>query len=367
MTVRYRADLAALVLSAVSALAAGPALAIDFSGGVTVVGLHAFDAVPVADEVTASADLFATGRAGAGEWLLYIEGNTAIDERGVSTTFAEVNADAGTALDPDRSGRLQISELNYRFDQSPVGAVTIGLIDPSGYLDRTRLTNDENVQFLGVPFVNNPTIEFPDYTLGVAVQRDRDGAAPEVNVVVAASNGLADNPNVSYGQLIDVDARGRGVFVGIGAGWESAVDLVRLGAWANTQAHESFDGRESADNYGVYAVYGRSMGAHGLSLRAGLANDEVARAAGFTSIAYRYGFHGHALGLGYARTFLSANENAADLDDTSHFEVYLRLALSRGLHVTTSMQRVVHSSFVTDTADPRRNVTVMALRLHYGF
>lgn len=245
--------------------------------------------------------------------------------------------------------------------------MTVGLIDPSGYLDRTPLTNDENVQFLSVPFVNNPTIEFPDYTLGVVMQRGGSGKAPEVNAVVAASNGLADNPNVSYGQLLDVDERGRGVFVGIGAGWESTAHLVRLGAWANTQAHDPLDGAGDGDNYGVYAVYGRSIGAHGMSVRVGVANAEVAPAAAFASIAYRYRFQAHAVGLGFAMTFLSKHETAADVDDTSHVEAYLRLGLAEGLHLTTSLQRVAHSGFVADSADPRNDVTVIALRLHFGF
>lgn len=90
-------------------LAGNVCAAMDTTGGVTIVALHAFDSASVSDEVTASADLFVTGDAGPGHWLVYLEGNTALDDRGVSTAFGEVNADAGTALDPDRSGRIQVS------------------------------------------------------------------------------------------------------------------------------------------------------------------------------------------------------------------------------------------------------------------
>jgi hypothetical protein len=110
--------------------------------------------------------------------FVYLEGNSTLDASRASSVLVETNADAGTALDPDRRGRVQLSELNYQLHRPAGRELTFGLLDASGYLDRTRITNDENVQFLGASFVNNPTIEFPDYTLGAVYQSPAAGRRP---------------------------------------------------------------------------------------------------------------------------------------------------------------------------------------------
>ncbi len=155
----------------------------EFSGGVTAIGQRANDE-RIASLITASADLFITLERETGSWLLYLEANPSPADDGVASQLIESNADAGSSLDQDRKGRAQISELNYTF-QFTQSTLTAGLIDPSGYLDRTRITNDENVQFMGAGFVNNPTIEFPDYSVGIAFQRAAGNGLPEFNAVLS--------------------------------------------------------------------------------------------------------------------------------------------------------------------------------------
>jgi len=92
--------------------------------------------------------------------------------------------------------------------------LTVGLLDPSGYLDRRRITNDENVQFLGASFVNNPTIEFPDYTLGLVYERPGNAGGPQINAVLTSSNGLIDNPRsegLRYRRWTEVSLRFLGI------------------------------------------------------------------------------------------------------------------------------------------------------------
>ena len=50
---------------------------------------------------------------GNGEWTLYVEGSTTPHSDGVSNLLPDTNADAGTALDGDGKGRLQVSVLHY--------------------------------------------------------------------------------------------------------------------------------------------------------------------------------------------------------------------------------------------------------------
>ncbi|MDH3419074.1 MAG: carbohydrate porin [Gammaproteobacteria bacterium] len=338
-----------------------------FNGGVTAISLHPRDSQPEGDQ-TLSADLYLQHRGRNGNWFVYVEGNSSLDTDAASTILIEANADAGTALDPDRSGRIQISEINYRTELGDGAFLTIGLLDASGYLDRTRITNDENVQFLGASFVNNPTIAFPDYTVSMVYERPAEGVRPQVNAVLASANGLADNPNLSYSQLLRLTDDNDGAFAAIGLGWPSERHLIRVGAWVNTRPHGSLDGsRDDATNYGAYAVYGRSWHNHGLNVRIGLANEELVEGAQFASIAYRFRWRQHALGAGIARTYLSPAIDDLNRDDSTQLELFGRFNLTPTIHFTVSIQRLIHSGLVSAASDPRESARLVGARFHVSF
>ncbi len=339
----------------------------NFNGGVTAVSLHPTSSAPGNDE-TLSADLYVRRTTRNGSWFIYVEGNSSLDPDAASTILIEANADAGTALDPDRNGRIQISELNYRAAIGDGSFLTVGLLDASGYLDRTRITNDENVQFLGASFVNNPTIAFPDYTLGLVYERPAEGLFPQVNAVLTSSNGLADNPNLSYSQLLRLTDSDDGAFAAIGLGWPSERQLVRIGAWANTRPHVSLDSsRNDATNYGAYAVYGRSWNDHGLNFRIGVANADLSEGSRFASLAYRFRWRNHGLGAGIARTFLSPNIDDPSRDDSTQIELFGRFNISPTIHFTVSLQRLIHSGFVAVPSDPRDSARLIGARFHMSF
>jgi len=321
-----------------------------------------------AEDYTLSVDLTFERMTERGRWFAYAEGNSSLNGRRASSLLPELNADAGTALDPDRRGRMQLSEFNYRWRLAEGAGLTLGYLDPSSYLDRSRITNDENLQFLGVSFVNNPTIEFPDYTLGVVYERPARGAVPQINAVVTSSNGLADNPNLSYSQLIQVTEGDKGTFAALGLGWSNAAGLVRVGTWINTRPHSSLNELEHGqNNYGIYTVFGREFGPHGLNLRLGLANDNVAQGERFAAAAYRWRIGMHAIGAGIAQAVLADDARRPGLDDLTQLEVFARLNLAPGMHLTLSLQRLKHSGFVADSTDPRYRTRVAGLRFRYGF
>ncbi len=341
---------------------------VEVTGGLTVIGLFPSSA-SIADDRTASVDIDLVQRSERGRLLAYFEGNSSLDERRASTVLVESNADAGTALDPNRHGRVQLSEVNYELHRPAGRELTFGLLDASGYLDRTRITNDENVQFLGASFVNNPTIEFPDYTLGAVYQVPAAGGhRPQINAVLTSSNGLADNPNLSYSQLLQVTEAGKGMFAAVGLGWPSETRLTRVGAWLNTRRHDDVNGVPAGEhNYGMYAVFGQSWRAHAVSVRVGLANDDVTTGSTFVALAYRYRVREHAIGVGVAHTFLSPVVADPLLDDSTHVEAFARLAVAPTMHLSVSLQRLRNSGFNSAPSDPRRAVAVAGLRFHYMF
>lgn len=343
---------------------AGPML----SGGITVVGLFPEDE-RILNDLTMSADLYVEQAIGSGNLNVYIEANSRLDADQASSMLVESNADAGTALIRGGKGGVQLSELYYRKRMEGEAALSFGMLDPSSYLDRTRITNDENVQFLGASFVNNPTIAFPDYTLGVVYQRPGHERLPQINAVLASANGLADNPNLSYSELLRLTADDDGVFAAIGLGWENTDRLVRAGAWLNSRAHVLLeDPTRTAGSYGAYLVFGQSLTArHALNLRVGFADDDVTAGSRFVSVAWRARWRDHALGIAVARTFLSDKVVGNNLDDTTHLEMYGRFALNGRAHVTGSVQHIINSGFQADASGPRSSAWLAGLRFHYAF
>ena len=349
------------VVSAIPALAEND---ITHEVGITAIALSASDSRIKNDE-TASADFWLYWQRPHGRWTLYVEGNTTPRAEGVSTLLGESNADAGTALDEARRGRVQLSALFYTHEWDTAHILALGMIDASAYLDVSRIANDENTQFLGVSFVNNPTIEFPDYSLGAAYEQRLEVAGmPVVRMVLTSSNGLADNPNVSYNQLLNVDDASKGVFAALRAGWKSSNALINFGVWTHTAPHYALDDPAKNDlrNYGAYLVAGILHERHALNFRFGAANPEVSKASSFAGVSYRFKNDPWVVGLGYALIRKSSHVTAALSDDTQHSEAYLRYQLAKGRFLTGSVQHIVNSNFDASSLLYDSRINVFGLR-----
>jgi carbohydrate-selective porin OprB len=78
------------------------------------------------------------------------------------TLYSYVNGDARN------DNNVGVSELWYEQGLFKDKAVlTFGKLDPTSYFDANDAANDETTQFLAGIFLNNPVIEFPDYTPGI--------------------------------------------------------------------------------------------------------------------------------------------------------------------------------------------------------
>ena len=378
MTVdRYRRRLAhkaianiwLLVLPGVAGVYPSPSAAeVIWEGGITTVVQHADDS-RAETEVTASADLFATLAMGGGEWLLYVEASTAPRARGVSEFYPTANGDAGSVLTNDGDGGIQISEFNYTIRPGDGNSLMLGLIDPSAWLDRGRIANDENQHFLNGSFVNNATIEFPDYTLGMVYRTLARGRRPEVTVVIAGSDGIADLPDRSYQDLLDFNDEGRGLFVGSGASWLFDRLSLRIGAWIRTDDHEVADRpEEEENNFGVYGVFGWQSGPHALNVRTGFANTDVSVAGNFLGVAYQRAFQFGLFGIGAAHTAISSGYRTGNRDSAFDSEVFLRIPILGGAgHVTPSIQYVEVPGFDATETVPGSTALIASIRLHYSF
>lgn len=316
----------------------------------------------IQNESAASGDLVLKRQYGSGSWLAHIEASSTPRSNGVSAVLPEANADVGSALDEDNGGCVQLSEFYYTHLFSADRTISAGLLDVSGFFEQSRLASDETTQFLGAFFVGNPTIEFPDYTLGIVYE-----AGPSHGVVlraaVASSNGLADNPERSYSQLLTVED-GEGVFGIASASWEAKSWLLRAGAWLNTADHQTLDmTSDNKANYGAYVLAGYKQDQHSANIRFGMANPDVSQSAAFASAAYRYQSGPYTAGAGTGRAFLSSQEPSTTLDDTDQYELFLRYTLRKGLFLTGDVQRIVNSNYGALPENRNQHAIVYGVRL----
>jgi len=337
---------------------------VQVEGGITMTAQTTSDA-RIEDEGLASFDLVAKIPNGKGQWTAYIEGNVSPRLNGVFSVLPEANGDAGTALDRDGKGRLQVSELHY---SRWIGSnfLTAGLIDPV-CIDYSVVANDETSQFLNTSFINNPTIAFPDYSLGACLHTELYQSRFGFNLVLSGSNGLGDNPNASYSELVDVGAEGKGVFVGTEMYLQLSSSVWRLGLWKRTADEDYLDGSGNiGHNYGAYLTTDHAIGDILINVRLGMANDEISEAASFAGVALEMPLHGHTFGVAVAQTGVSDNAGSGK-GDTRQAEAYLRFTLADDIHITPSVQWIENGNFDNTGTKFDKNVMVYSARATYVF
>ena len=278
-------------------------------GGLTVTSQFSNE-TSLQDGYFASLDLLFGLPVGPGKFTAYIEGNTTPRANGVGTVLGEANADLGSALDSNGNGRLQISEFHYALPVAG-GTFTIGLLDASAFIDASDIANDETTQFLAGPFVNNPTIAFPDYSLGMAYQIEPHNNWPGFNFVVTSSHGLADNEHANYTQLFNIADDDKGIFAAAETVWPLANNTVRVGAWTNTGDNVLLNGSgRTEENYGIYVSNDHQFSFGKINLRAGLANKLVSPAESFIGLAYETEIAGFTTGAAISQANISSKAGA---------------------------------------------------------
>ena len=357
-----------VVALVMSSLGVAHADDVTLQGGVTTI-LQDSDDSRVDTELTASADLVITLPRSNGEWLLYIEASSAPDSNGVSALYPTANADAGSVLNRDGDGGVQISEFNYTFYVGDDRRLMVGLVNPSAWLDRSRITNDENTHFINGSFKNNATIEFPDYTLGAVMRWLGSAARPEITLVAASAQGIADLPDRSYQDLLDLSSEQQGAFVGTDATWFRERTTLRLGAWLRSNDHPVGGSPDEFEmNYGLFGVLGWHVGDNALNFRLGAANKDVSVATRFTAMAYQRSTRIGLLGLGVARTRIANSFRQADLDDVTSAEAFLRIPVGdSGAQISPSIQYVENPGFDTSGATLSSSAIVASVRFHWSF
>lgn len=337
--------------------------ALQWSGGATGV-LQAASDDRLDPSATASVDVVADYALGGGLLTVFVEGATKVNPEGVAGLVPESNGDAGTAATDSGKGRVQVSELKFAMPIAARTTATAGLIDPASYVDQSRIASDENTQFLGANFVQNPTVALPDYTLGLVLERPGEEGSAGYTVLVSGSHGLADTSGRAYRELGQVGDDDRGAFAAVAAGWVHGGGRTRIGAWVNSAEFERLDGSGETNNYGVYALHGFTTNAGAFSVRLGVANPDVALVTGYLSLSWQDETPVGVLGLG-AGGILASAQAPETASDGLTAEAYKRMALAKGLYLTPSLQYIRAAALDGSGAVVDRNLAVANLRLSW--
>ncbi|MHC4458866.1 MAG: carbohydrate porin [Planctomycetota bacterium] len=295
----------------------------------------------------------------SGSIFLHLEGGwpdtEGIDGPSVGSAFG-VNADA------IGNRTMDVKQLFY---EGPVFSdnltLMIGKIDFTGAFDCSAYADDECTQFLNAAFVDNPTIPFPQYSLGMAL-----------------TYALTDSWYISGG-MADAQADGREtgfrttfhdedyflyIFeTGITPHLDSAngplQGTYRAGLWYDPQPKANSDSSSNyRDDVGLYLTCDQMLikendkpqDTQGLGafFRYGYANSKRNDIANFWSLGFQYqglieGRDDDVLGFGFAQGFFSDLAKSTYTDDYEiALELYYSAQLAPWLAVSPSVQYIAN-------------------------
>ena len=303
-----------------------------------------------------------------------------IDESSVGSYFG-VNADA------IGNNAMLVKELYYRGTVfSDALTIMVGKIDFTGVFDASAYADDECTQFLNAAFVDNPTIPFPDYSLGIVLNWD---ITDTWYLAGGAADAQADGRETGFRTAFyDEDYFFYALETGITPQLNSANGLMpgayRVGMWVDGQDKARFSSSNNyRDDIGVYIscdqmAYKENSNpedSQGLGVfgRFGYANSDLNPIGNFWSIGLQYqglldGRDDDVLGIGFAQGIFSdyagANDGAEYTENHENaLEVYYNARVTPWLSLSPSIQYISN----TGGDETIKDAVVFGLRTQMTF
>ncbi|AOV15897.1 hypothetical protein BJI67_01355 [Acidihalobacter aeolianus] len=314
------------------------------------------------DSFNAQLDLLGYFDAGPGQLQYELKAGSTPLSDGVTANYPEANALAGETTSPNGHGRLAITQIYYAIGAGG-GELNAGLIFPANYIDTNPVADDEYHQFMGLTFVNDPTIQMPVYVLGGTYSHPLNRTF-NVLAMLASTRDLYGH---NYPNLLDSGASDRGSFGDLELDWQQGNLQGNFGAWTNTDHDitapplatdvipaptQNFT-RHSA--WGVYGNFGGSVPGTGVQwdLRAGWANPKASLASSFVSIQANDTFATSLLAGGRKLTVAAGISRTGASPDAIgptapliQVEAYVRTRLVRSLYISPDVQWIRHTQFL---------------------
>lgn len=295
--------------------------------------------------VIGSVDLSIDADFGPGMLHLYAEGSST-PAVSASSVISGTNFDAGTAVDRNGKGRLQLSEFSYELEHGSL-LFLIGVRDLTAISDATTVADDEGEQFLAADLVRNPTIPFPDYTPTLQLRYQAENGLSAM-ILVASGYGLGDNPSAGYRDLFSF---GRDKVTGLKKGVISIGELrmptdtgMTFGGWyRSSELPEYLSAATRSRAFGLYGCFDGEMDERTRwSARVGWnsakATDEVVSHASF-AVEHAY-TKTHVIALGASINGLSSDFKRTYANAANPFmvETYYRWQINEFIGISPDIQ-----------------------------
>jgi len=261
------------------------------------------------------------------------------------------------------SQSLQVSELWYQQDiLDGMFKFKIGKVDLTDNFDTNNVADDEETQFLAGIFVNNPTIEFPDYCFAATLW-----AEPTKLISVGLAYGDADadwNQVLDYPFLMaEVDVHPE--LFGLEGNY-------RFMAWRNGTSHEDWADTEGHANFGFAISFDQKVLPElTLFTRWGWADPDIsdnkienAVSLGFQLDGAYWGRDKDHVAFAYGWNILNGNyrdyirAKGYSPRDEQHFEVYYHLAINDHVNVCPDVQFIMNPNGIKEN----HNMLVVGVR-----
>ncbi len=248
--------------------------------------------------------------------------------------------------------------------------------------DCNRYANDETSQFLNSALVNNPTIPFPDYTLGVAMHYAPADAGWYITAAAADSQG--DHRETGFRTAFhDEDYYVYMAETGITPSFGHLQGTYSVGVWHMPEPTDvDGDGISSRNNTGMYLSFDQMLSKEnedaddsqglGTFFRFGYAPSTHNAMTQFysTGLSYQGLFDGRdddVLAFGVARGYFSEAAGATYTEDSETvFETFYNIAVNSSLTITPSIQYVADPSSADNGRD-LKDAVVFGLRMQMVF
>ena len=306
--------------------------------GTTLMAL-ATKAQAIEDEYLVALDVFTAFPLRDGQLSMLIEATASPDAMGSSTPMPGGYGDLdSTFMYGDRSD-AQLTELHYGIETRS-GVWTIGLLDSASHIDISTVANDEKTQFMNPDFVNNPTIDMPDSSLGLSYHHPYGATGPGYSLLLIADRDILEERAAPAADTVGNYGR-TGVFMGVEAHWNIGLANASLGTWGNIGKNPPTDSEwGSGRNYGFYtSIDGSHLGVH-WNIRAGMARFQDSVSESFLSVAAELPVSDHVLGIAAGRVMHGGRLKSDLPGDTSRVELYYRFTVFDGFVITPDIQFV---------------------------
>lgn len=331
------------------------------------------------DSYNTQLDILGYFNAGPGQLQYELKAGSTPLSNGVTANYPEANALAGETMGPNGHGRLAVTQLYYDIGVAH-GELNAGLIFPANYIDTNPVADDEYHQFMGLTFVNDPTIQMPIYVLGGTYSHPLNDTF-SVLAMLASTRDLYGH---NYPNLLDSGASDRGTFGDLELDWQQGNLQGNLGVWDNT-AHNITAPPVAASGtplpgqtftrhhaYGLYGNFGGSVPGTGVQwdIRAGWANPKASLASNFVSVQADDTFPTVLLPGGRKLTVAAGISRTGASPDVIgptapliQAEAYVRTRLVQSLYISPDVQWIRHTQFLPN----QRGEWVEGVRLGLEF